>query len=247
MNIFSAITGLFLALWAGQAFAAEKYEMRFQFDQNGTPSMHSFRLKWAAPDANLQTIDVFVADTKEVIQTIAIPQDGSIRLIYNDLINSRPNEIKDQFIDSLDYNFDKYADLRLTMQWPYKVGAKYYLIWLFSEEKNQYVLNEAISALPGPVPNPKKRWIETTTLGGFGGGEFVKRGFSIGDNGKLKLQMRITQSLSDSVRFKFIRDVRVREGGELQRVCKLEVPPEGLPKRIYGHRDTCAPYMEKEL
>lgn len=246
MKLIAATLTFLSALWAGSAMA-EVYEMRFQFDQNGTPSMHSFLLKWATPDGNLQTIDVFVADTKDVIQTIAVPQDGSIRLVYNELVNTRPGEIKDQFIDSVDYNFDKYADLRLTKIWPYKVGSKFYLVWLFSEEKNQYVLNQAISELPGPVPNPAKRWIETTTLGGFGGGEFVKRGFAVGDTGKLKLQMRVTQTLLDSTRLRFTRDVRLREGGELQRVCKFEVPSEGLPKKLWGHRDTCAPYMTKEL
>ena len=46
---------------------------------------------------------------------------------------------------------------------------------LFSEEKNQYVLNDAISALQGPVANPMTQRIESTELGGYGGGEYVKR------------------------------------------------------------------------
>lgn len=232
----------------GQALgqAPGPFEMRFQFDQNGTPSIHTFVLKWASSDANLQTIDVVVSDTNEVIQTITLPQDG-IKLVYNELINVSPNTIKDQFIDNVDYDFDKYADLRLTREWPYKVGAKYYMVWLFDEEKNQYVLNEAISALQGPVANAKTQRIESTTLGGFAGGEYDLRSYSINELGKLKVQGKVTQRMVSGKPLHFTRDVRLRQAGELQRVCKIEIPPEGLPKKIWGRRDTCAPYMIKDL
>jgi hypothetical protein len=221
-----------------------RYEMRFQFDQHGTPSMHTFLLKWGAPKANLQSIDVLVSDTDEVLQTIKIPQDR-IHLVWND-VYERQDEIRDKFIDSLDYNFDKYADLRLLKQWPYKVGDKYYAVWLFDEHKNQYVLNEAISALPAPVPNPKTKRIESTVLGAYGGGEYVTRTYSINPAGKLKVQSKVTQTIRDRMRLTYMREVRVRIAGELQRVCKIVVPAEGKPKRLWGDRGRCEEFLTKD-
>jgi hypothetical protein len=217
--------------------------MKFQFDQNGTPSMHAYVLKWDGPDSSLKTIEVEISDTGEVIQTIAVPAEA--KLLWKDL-SEKPNTIKDKFIDSLDYNFDKYSDLRLTKEWPYKVGHKYYLVWLFNEEKNQYELNEEIGKLQGPVPNPKTRRIESTDVGGFGGGEYVKRIYSINPKGKLKVQTRITQTVSDRSRLTFLREVRVRIAGELQRVCKIAVPAEGKPNRLWGRKNLCSQFLTKD-
>lgn len=244
MGVLKQVAAL-LGLTCASAAYAGPFEMRFQFDQNGTPSIHTFVLKWGAETANLQSIDVVVSDTKEVIQTIPVPQD-TVKLIYSDLINASPNSVKDQFVDNVDYNFDKYADLRITKEWPYKVGAKNYLVWLFNEEKNQYIFSESISALPAPIPNAKTQWIEAVTLGGYGGGEYVRRAYSINPQGMLKVQATVTQKLEDGSQLKFIRDIRERRNGELQRVCKLEVPTEGVPKRIWGHKDSCKPYMVEE-
>ncbi len=238
------ILALAVALPATSLRAAEKYEMKFQFDQNGTPSMHTYVLKWNGPDSNLQSIDVLVSDTQEVIQTIAIPQD-QVHLIWKELTD-KPQETKDKFIDSLDFNFDKYSDLRLTKQWPYKVGQKFYLVYLFNEEKNRYEFNAEISKLEGPTPNPKTRRIETTDLGGFGGGEYVKRAYSINPKGKLRVQTKITQTVSDKMRLTFLREVRVRIAGELQRVCKIAIPAEGKPNTLWGRRFTCRKFLTKE-
>src|SRR5262249_31389860 len=159
------------------------------------------------PGANLQTIDVMVSNTKEVIQTIQVPQDR-VHLIYQEL-SEKPGEIKDKFIDSMDYNFDKFADLRLLAKWPYKVGQKYYLVWLFNEKKNQYILNEAISKLQAPQPDGKQRRIWAVDIGGFGGGEYVERAYSINHSGKLKVQTKVTQTVKDRMRFTFMRDVQI--------------------------------------
>lgn len=217
--------------------------MKFQFDQNGTPSMHTYVLKWDGPDSSLKSIDVQVSETGEVIQTIEIPAD--VKLVWKDL-SEKKNETHDKFLDSLDYNFDKYSDLRLTKAWPYKVGQKYYLVWLFDEEKNKYVLNEEISKLQGPVPNPKTKRIETTDIGGYAGFEYVKRAYSINPKGKLKVQSKVTQTVSDRSRLTFKREVRVRIAGELQRICKIVVPAEGKPSRLWGRRWQCAPYLTKD-
>ncbi len=205
--------------------------------------MHTYVLKWDGPDSSLNTIDVEVSDTGEVIQTIAVPAD--VKLIWKE-ISEKKNETKDKFIDSLDYNFDKYADLRLTKVWPYKVGQKYYLVWLFDEEKNKYILNAEISKLQGPVPNPKTRRIESTDVGGYAGFEYVKRMYSINPKGKLKVQTRVTQTISDRSRLTFRREVRVRIAGELQRVCRIAVPAEGKPNRLWGKKYLCSQFLTKD-
>jgi hypothetical protein len=239
-------------LVAGSALAqgaGGPYEMTFQFDQNGTPSMHTYVLKWPAPDASLATIDVLVSETQEVIQTITMPTDAesAVKLVWNDVIASKPDSVKDKFVEGMDYDFDKYGDLRVTREWPYKVGAKKYLVWLFDEDKNQYVLNEAISKLPGPVPNPKTRRIEATELGRSAGYEYTKRAYSINVDGKIKVQTKITQTAREQKPHTYLRDVRVRIAGELQRVCKIIVPAEGKPTKIWGTREACDKFLRKDL
>jgi hypothetical protein len=219
-------------------------EMRFQFDQKGTPSLHSFILKWTNSDGNLASIEILVSDTQEVIQTIAIPQDGSVKLIYKEL-SDKPGRIKDKFFDFVDYNFDNFGDIRLTKQWPFKVGEKFYLVWLFDEASNQYVLHEGISALPAALPDPKTKRIESVTLGGWGGGEYEKRWHSLTSKGKLKLQTVVKQTIRDRSRLVFNREVRQRINGEMQRICKLVVPTEGKIQRLWGLKERCDYHMQK--
>jgi hypothetical protein len=237
--------GLLLA-HAGVALGAGKTELKFQFDQNGTPSMHTFVLKWDGPDQNLKTIDVLVSDTKEKIQTIEVPQD-KVKIIYKDVTEPKPQVIKDMFTDSLDYNFDKYSDLRLMQQFPYRVGDKKYVVWLFDDEANAYVLNEAISALPAPVPEPKKKRIWSTTLGGYAGHEYVSNAYAVKADGTLKVYGRITQKVEDGKGLTFVKDVRMRRyGGPLERICKIRIPTEGKAKKLWGSRERCEQYMTKE-
>jgi hypothetical protein len=231
---------------AGGAYAqTNPYEMRYQFDHNGIPSIHTFVLKWSGPDSNLQSIEVQVSETKEVIQTIAIPQDR-VKLIHKDL-QEKKDQIKEKIIDSMDYNFDKFADLRLLREWPYKVGAKYYMVWLFDEEKNEYVLHEGISALQNALVNPTNRRIETVTLGAYGGGEFTKQYYSINMSNKLRLQTTVTQKMFDKPRLTFVREIRTRISGEMQRVCKMEILPEGQPVKLWGKRWWCDQFSSKEI
>lgn len=239
----TALTALFFA--AGAWAQSNPYEMRYQFDHNGIPSIHTFVLKWNGQDSNLQSIEVQVSDTKEVIQTIAIPQDR-VKLVHQDL-QEKKDQIKEKIIDSMDYNFDKFADLRLLREWPYKVGAKFYMVWLFDEEKNEYVLHEEISALQNALVNTKNRRIETVTLGGYGGGEFTKKYYSINMSNKLRLQTSITQKIFDKTRLTFVREIRTRISGEMQRVCKQEILPEGKPIKLWGRSWWCNQFSGKDI
>jgi hypothetical protein len=241
---FSSVAAL--SLTAGFASSqTNPYEMRYQFDQNGIPSIHTFVLKWTGPESNLQSIEVQVSETKEVIQTINIPQD-KVKLAHKDL-QEKKDHIKEKIIDSVDYNFDKFADLRILREYPYAVGNKYYLIWLFDQEKNQYVLHEGISALQNPQVNPKTRRIETISLGAYGGGEFTKQYYSINMSGRLRVQTSITQNIFDKARLTFVRDIRTRVSGEMQKVCRMEILPEGKPVKLWGKRWWCDQFSLKEI
>lgn len=241
-----------LAVLGSSALAAEESvapavpEARFQFDQRGTPSIHTYLLKWSPDGANLQSIDVLVSETKEVIQTIPVPQD-QVQIVWQNLQGREANVLKDKVIEAIDYNFDRLLDLRLTRLWPYKVGTKSYMIWLFDPDKNQYVFAEELSSLTGAVPNPFTRLIEATTLGGLGGYEYDKRVYSITAEGRLTVQTKISQKVVDERQALFSRDVRVRTGGALERICKILVPAEGKPRRTWGRAETCRPYLEKNL
>lgn len=232
--------------WSSNGYSqVTPYEMRYQFDHNGIASIHAFVLKWAGADSNLQTIEVQVNDTKEVIQTIAIPQDR-VKLKHSDL-QEKKDQIKEKIIDSLDFNFDKFADLRLLREYPYSVGKKYYMVWLFDEEKNEYLLHEGISALQNPQINPKTRRIETVTLGNVAGGEYTKQYYSINISNRLRLQTSITQKIFDKPRLTFVRDIRARVAGEMQRVCKVEIIPEGKPIRLWGKKWWCDQFSSKDF
>ncbi len=238
------LAALLLGLMTASPAAAETPQLPFQFQHHGTPAVHRFVLKWSDPAGNLQAIDVFTAETNELLQTIPIPQE-TVHLIYQDLQGSKPDRIRDAVVDNLDYNFDNYADLRLTRNWPYRVGDKFYLVWTFNKDKNQYEKSEQLSSLPNSRVNAKTARVESTTLKDYGGGEYVKTEYTIAADGKLTLHTRITQTMQDKVRLTFRREVRTRLHGELQRVCKIDIPGEGRPHLTWGHRGICRPFMTK--
>lgn len=236
----------FLAAWDGSAAAqTNPFEMRYQFDHSGIPSIHTFVLKWKDAESNLLSIEVQVSETKEVLQTIAVPQDR-VKLLFKDL-QEKKDHINEKIIDSIDYNFDKFADLRILKEYPYSVGNKYYLIWIFDIEKNVYELHEELSALQNPQTNNKTRRIESVNLGAYGGGEFTKKYYSINMSGKLRVQTSVVQKMFEPTRLTFTRDIKARVGGEMQKVCKMEIVPEGKPVRIWGKRWWCDQFSSKEI
>jgi len=244
LNSICALTAIVLFSITANA-QSNPYEMRYQFDHNGIPSIHAFVLKWTGPDSNLQSIEVQVNDTKEVIQTITIPQDV-VKLKHSDL-QEKKDFIKEKIIDSLDFNFDKFADLRLLREYPYVVGKKYYMVWLFDDEKNEYILHPEISALQNPQVDPKTRRIGTVSLGDIAGGEYTKQYYSINLSNRLRLQTSITQKIFNKPRLTFVRDIRARVAGEMQRVCKVEIVPEGKPIKLWGKKWWCDKYSSKDL
>lgn len=221
-----------------------KLDQRFQFDQKGTPGIHTFVLHWSAPDSNLQSIDVLVTETQEVIQQIAVPQD-KVHLIIGELAEKK-TRLKDRFFEAVDYNFDRFSDIRLTAKWPYKVGTKQYLIWLFDERQNRYVFSEAISALPNPQPLAKAQRIQAVELGAHAGHEYERRTYSINKIGKLRVQSLVTQKILNQKLNSYMREVRIRINGDMQKICKIHVPSEGVPKRIWGGKEICAKYLTKD-
>ena len=234
---------------AAAAPAAETtspYELRYRFDQNGALPPHTFILKWTAASGNLQTIDVMISDSDQVLQTIAIPQD-QVRLIWQE-ISSKPGATKDRIVDLTDYNFDKFADLRILKRWPYHAGEKSYMAWLFNDKINKYEFSEALSALPTPTVDPQTKRISSIKLTGYAGGEYEQRLFTLEGTGastKLVVQTKIVQTSVDAEHLVFQRDIRQKEHGELQRICKLRIPAEGTPQKIWGTRAACAPFMVK--
>ena len=226
--------------------APSSYELRYHLDQNGTQPLHTFVLKWTSPSSNLQTIDVMLSDSSRVLQTINVPQDR-VHLVWQE-IGSTPGATKDRIVELIDCNFDKFADLRLLKSWPYQVGDKSYMVWLYNDKSNRYELSEALSALPTPSVDPKAKRITSTKLMGFAGGEFEQSIFTVDGSGeatKLILQVKIVQTTLDPQHLNFQQEIRQREGDELQRICQLRLPAEGKPKRLWGTKAACAPFMVK--
>lgn len=227
---------------ASAAASTDALELKYQFQRRGKPYIHSFLLKWSGPQASLQSIDVLAPETGDVIQTIAVPQD-KVRILWKDLQASHPQETREAIFDQLDYNFDRFADMRLLREFPSKVGKKLYLIYLFDKDQNKYVLSEDISALPAPIPNPQSQWIESTDLGGFGGFESTTLSYSYSPFGKLTVEMKITRKVTDAMRLSVQKDVYGRDRGQLKLICRLIEEPEGGKRRLRGSKEECQKYL----
>lgn len=244
----------FISFLTGPLALAQKYEeaeiepgshaFDFQIDQNGSLTNVKFRLDWGDSESSLKSIQVIQVDTNEIFQTIDVA--SSVTIPYGEVFyNGEPKEgFKDKIFDLVDYNFDKYGDIRLIQNWPYTLDTKKYLVYIYHLPDNVFRLNTEISELPNPNPNLETYRIESRTLGGWAGGEFDRRFYSIDKEGKLTLQSKWVQTIKDPMRMSFIRDVRIRLNGSLERICKLLVVGEGLPKVIWGHKRRCHKYRK---
>ena len=225
-----------------EAHGKDAFDLKYQFQRRGKPYIHSFVLSWGAPQANLQSIDVIVPESNGVIQKIAIPQDR-VKIVWNEIQTSQPQATRELIFDQLDYNFDRFADFRILREFPQKVGKKHYLVYVFDKDKNQYILNEEISALSAPIPNAKTKRIESTTLGGFGGFESVSQHYAVNPFGKLVLETQITSKVVDALRLSIEKEVSVMKQKQMSPVCKVIEEPEGVTRRIAGSQIDCRKYL----
>ncbi len=225
-----------------EADGKDSFDLKYQFQRRGKPYIHAFVLSWGAPQANLQSIDVMVPESNALIQKIVMPQDR-VKIVWSDIQTSQPQATRELIFDQLDYNFDRFADFRILREFPMKVGKKNYLVYLFDKDKNQYILNEEISALPAPIPNPKTKRIESTTLGGFGGFESVSQHYSVSPFGKLVLETQITSKVVDALRLSIEKEVSVIRQKKMTQVCKVVEEPEGITRHISGTQGDCRKYL----
>ncbi len=219
-----------------------EFELDLQIDRHGTISQYKYRLNWGSAESTLQTISVIDGESNGIIQTIKMPPD--IKLAYNDIfVNGKPAQgFRDKILDLVDYNFDNYGDLRILKSWPINLSTKGYYVFIFHSIDSIYKLNRSISDLPNPIPHSKSYRIETSTLGGWGGGEFTKTFYSIDQKGTLTAQSRWNQKIKDPIRMSFQREIRVRVNGTLTRICNLLIHSAKEPLVIWGNKKKCAKY-----
>jgi hypothetical protein len=221
-----------------------EFAFDMQVDQNGSLYQSKFRLNWGDKESSLKTIEIINTETNEIYQKIDV--SNSVSIPYQEVFyNGEPREgFKDKIFDLVDYNFDNYGDIRLIKTWPYTLDTKGYLVYIYHLPDNEFRLNSPISELPNPIPDPKTYRIETRVLGGWAGGEFTRRFYSIDKKGEITLQSKWEQKIKDPLRMSFIRDVRIRLDGSLQRICKLLVVGEGVAKVIWGNKKRCHKYRK---
>src|SRR5690606_30601220 len=142
----------------------------FQFHHAGMPAPHDYILKWPGPDPKTAVLDVYTSETQIVIQAIRLT-DHDFDLTC-ERIAADSTRLRDRIVDVVDLNFDRHPDLKVTRTWPYHVGEKQYLVYLFEPERNQYVFNAELSALPGLTVDAKTKTVSTTKLDGRGGSEY---------------------------------------------------------------------------
>ena len=231
-----------LGTFSGQSLAqqAGPLDLRFQFTQNGFPARHIFQLTWNDENGNPTSINVLSSDNDEIIQQIPLPTD--INLTLKNIRDSR-----EKFLETLDYNFDGYADLRVTKAIPYPAGGKEYLVYLYDPVTSNYVLNPAITALQGVIIDEDNKLLITTTFTGRGGTEFTRNFYRIVDGVNLWVKERHIQTVTDPKELTAQLDIRQRVNGELQRVCLIEIPAERQRKIKWGLRRRCAEYLKKPI
>ena len=222
------------------------FELRYRFQQkDGTQSPHVFVLKWQDAASTLSSIDVLESVSNKVLQSLDMPAD-KVHLIWQDLVPKK-NQVKDKIVDFIDYNFDQYGDLRLTQSWPYKPGSKYYLIWLFDSSESKYKFSDEFSRLPAPLADQNAKRIYSTTLGSYGGGEFVSDTYSVAPDGKLILETKVTQKIVQPEKLNFMREVQTLGLSEPRLMCRIEIPAEGRPRCVWGKAEACETFMRKPV
>lgn len=228
--------------YSGIAKAKDAYTLNYQFGKKGKEYINLFTLRWASPDSNLQTIDVFAPGSTTPVQTIQIPQER-VKILWKDLQGTNPDEVREQIVDQFDFNFDRHMDLRILREFPSSTGIKSYLVFLYDSTKSKYVLNEEISALPSPVPVSKTKVIETTTVGGYGGFESSRKFFSVTPFGKLTLEMEMTQKVVDAKRMMIEKEASIRTESGMKVVCKTVEEPEAKGRILLGTAADCKQYL----
>lgn len=232
----AALTGI-----TSSALAADSYELKYHFQRRGKPYIHGFVLTWSGPESNLQSISVIDPESGNVVQKIVVPQDR-VKLIWKDVQTGQAGTTKESLFEQLDYNFDRFADIRLLREYPPKATGKLYLVYIFDKKKNQFVLHEDISALPGLTINQKNGRLESTTLGGFGGFESTTQHFAVTPFGKLVLEAREESKVIDALRMTIQKEVYTRQEGDFKLVCQWIEEPEGAKRPRVGTPEICNKY-----
>lgn len=225
-------------------------EVEIQIDQRGILSQHRFRLMWPSSTSRLTSIEVIDSTNEEVVQNIAVPED--INLVFNEVTSqsqhSFGNEfvLKDKILDLEDFNFDNFGDLKILRSWPYSPGSKFYWVMIFHPKTKKFHTNVEISSLQSPISNKKTYRIESIVdMSSWAGHPYTKDYYSIDRQGKLTLQKRYEHIVRDKFRGSFTRTVKLRLNGELQEICKIYFPAEGLPRHISGRKERCNKYTKK--
>ncbi len=139
-------------------------ETTYRYAIHGTLPKYLFTLKWSHD----RPVEIAIATERSptrIQQHIPVPGTN---------LGAPGDHERPSVLETADYNFDGYEDLRLESS--SGTGVTFWDIWLFDGAKKQFVHSPLLSNLPSPMPDAKQHWIETSSIDG-GGAYFSKSYF----------------------------------------------------------------------
>ncbi len=175
------------------------------------------------------------------IKSIEVATDADPTRIQQSLDHVDPYENIElrnaqRLLNTADYNFDGYQDLRLVST--KGVNNVTYTIWLFDPKTRLFKYTAKLSSLSSPVPLPTRKIIREMSST-CGGGDFTSREYSL-QKGNLILVREVIQSTgTDTCAPPYKREVFDYRSGIKSLACAATVHTDGKVKIQTGDRSAC--------
>ena len=220
-------------------------DLSYHFKFRGLPGQFIYQLHWDEGREPLKRITIVEAKSSEIFQILTMPAD--LTLTIADLLES-----KSWPVHVLDYNFDRFPDLRVLQTTGSLAGQKRHLIYLLDTADMKYRLHDELSQMPTPQINAKDQQVVSTELGAYAGSEFVRSYYGWKEDGSLELQTVVKQTMRDRGRMTWHRNVSTLVDGTMTKVCQLIIRGPGRATvvwdglRLQGAGKNCDIYRNKK-
>ena len=220
-------------------------DLSYLFKFKGQPGQFIYQLHWDEGRAPLKRVAIVEAKSSEVVQTLTMPDD--LTLTFADLLKS-----KSRPVHVVDYNFDRFPDLRVLKTIRSSAGQRRHLIYLFDTTDMMYRLHNELSQMPTPRINGQNQQVVSTELGAYAGSEFVRSYYGWKEDGSLELQTVVKQTMRDRGRMTWHRDVSTLVDGTMSKICQLIIRGPGQATvvwdglKLQGTGENCHIYRNKK-
>lgn len=133
-------------------------------------------------------------------------------------------------LTTADFNFDNSPDAAMLVS--EQGEKKFYCVWLFNPQTQQFVPSEQLSQIPNPAPDPQTKTVVSTVQQDCAGGCFEQNVYAWA-SGRLKPVSSIQQTLDlavpPTVDCRFVRIVKQERNGRLVETSRNTVDTAGNP------------------